>query len=1630
MSDLLNKNLYFFDKNGESLNFQYVDYQLLDSEPSDWSTHYYDYYTYDKSTNTYNNISVYRDFVPYEYYEKMDYWYGVLYLDDVSTGLFSTQSILILESEDNENFYYPKVNKITNEWLLSWDNDDVNEIMLFTYNKKYVNLTQTSLSQEPNGPDIIKVDKLSIPLQHNNVKEAVQINIALNSKDENTFKRRLFIGNDDNQTVNVVIDVIGKTIGEDERLRTLCENLGYKIIDTDSTAFEATDINEILPDWQIINEKRKEILLEGHNIMPYIGAYKAIINVIKYFGYNELQLREFWRNVDPNSDYYGKYLQADCINFLSVDNVRFNQPKVSLPSKQYRKTSLFALVYKINDITPDAYDEDNLPLTHENQSYTQEEILIKLFALKRKLEKDFLPLNARIIDIIGEADFFNLNELTGSISRNIKNDINVGVSADFAVANGLTYNDLNKWDLNIVDLRTFMVDFFNSTENLVNDQPLGVDNYKRIVGEDFLYLVNWWNMFVAPHEKYSLVYDNELVTLKSLMENSSANHDFDVNFLKDTYAGYFNRYNPNLKFSGYTSEEMAGKVLPDVDTLPDNWDFYTDLTLDDNKVAGQSDGSMEIINKNERVPSGALAVLRNTTFEQTTWDNIGCTYNELSKGNYYEKYTFGFTNYTQYTKLNNGVEQLSDKGERLHMFIEGSNFDIEHITTDHDTIHNIMKDIYLQCVREQMKGTYPINNQTITWNDESSSITISGIDIHRIKWEVEHVLPKGEELETDLQYSYVTKDKNVIENLYTWNTVDLNDIIGIEWTIYKEESDNSPYFYFNSYKELGDRDIKKYNELPIILPYVGKYSVEMKLFDMYNNMSTVFKEECIEVLGKEVELNGWYAIQEESNTFWATKRKGLEGKDYSDSEIEHTDDDVLEYSEINSLRSLKYWKKKPKDENRINKYNWNSCGKYKLCEYGSTWDNPLKPDTTWNDGQVAIYDGLDNANFIENNWYGTPNVPFNGDLGNPNTSINGDINMLTTNWQPNDEISIVGAYSWDNTENGIWNDTKHLNWDSSEVSGDRPFVLEINPISKQDLLNNSNLTFTEKIGNKTTTYDLVDNVSLDDYYLIFKLKDEYYKQLNVEPADWNEYDQNEKRYFYKKYGQYINVTRDSNGNMPVFIENRYYEYGGNILQIPMSNLFNIRLYDESESTVVDNEINLLMLLEIITNKIKISGIESLEDFGITFDNKGLLLPNAIYEDGDYDEVIVDFITATKRYVNKSQTQKSYYKIKDEGDQLYSVESCTQQDLPINQSTNPVIKVDYLKQISDCDYMDEQGIIKDEFSNENTIKSTKFIAGNWYYLKPCDHPTYDYTIIDYGQTLEGTRKGVERYLIDDGNIKDIPESMIDDNGNVKTYIGSMDITPWKYYKHPNGNKVPSFIEGYEYYTYDKNGVLTFTPTRYPILDESLYETTTDIEYIKQHIDSIHAYKVPIYVMVDEYDYYEPCIVEFYEMENYEMTKIDPLPNSNPAKIQLVGKYNSHSCDLIDEVVVGYFTTILDDETNEEIEQFIVNEYVTDKMISIRKTQIHNPTWNDVSFINEGVILPKMTRVCLTYDKSRILGKRKPIWTIKKENSTFEKVVQGKYLNYVFKERGNYTICLGLEDSNTNKYYTEKNYIIIK
>lgn len=340
----------------------------------------------------------------------------------------------------------------------------------FVVNCIQVNDTQTQFTPyhtDPNDQDsplVYGYDYAYDAIDPDNI-EATIIDICFCNVDDqyNTFRRDLMlykgiIGSDaegntivtDKELVGV-FNVYAESLEEDERLTTMCANLGYDINNADFSIFKDTDIKEQLIDYDFINQKRKEILMEGHNIYPYIGSYKSVLNAIRFFGYDNVSIKEWWKNVNVNSQDYGKYFLATSYSLENNEIIK-GKTNITLPNKNFRKLPKITLAYKINSVskTQDAessYHGHGYPQTDESFTYTIEEAVIKLYGLKRKLDKEFLPLSTKIVDIVGEADAFYANILTHTATTNITENAYVGNKVDFDIENGDEENTFYLEDL-------------------------------------------------------------------------------------------------------------------------------------------------------------------------------------------------------------------------------------------------------------------------------------------------------------------------------------------------------------------------------------------------------------------------------------------------------------------------------------------------------------------------------------------------------------------------------------------------------------------------------------------------------------------------------------------------------------------------------------------------------------------------------------------------------------------------------------------------------------------------------------------------------------------------------------------------------------------------------------------------------------------------------------------------------------------------------------------------------------------------------------------------------------------------------------------------------------------------------
>lgn len=207
-------------------------------------------------------------------------------------------------------------------------------------------------------------------------------------------------------------DILAQSEEEDERYRILLSNTGHLVSPDHISAYREYDIKEDGIDWTFLNRKRKEMLMLRHLIFPYVGAYKAIINAIGHFGYDDLELYEYYRNIDQGSPNFGKLFKVETPGAFKRGeeySVPFDELLRTFPNRSYQDTRLFNLTYRITD------REGNNLLT-----FSIEEVQKKLEILKGWLKDNVVPVSHRILDITGRLDVSHSVSI-GHIKRDVRN---------------------------------------------------------------------------------------------------------------------------------------------------------------------------------------------------------------------------------------------------------------------------------------------------------------------------------------------------------------------------------------------------------------------------------------------------------------------------------------------------------------------------------------------------------------------------------------------------------------------------------------------------------------------------------------------------------------------------------------------------------------------------------------------------------------------------------------------------------------------------------------------------------------------------------------------------------------------------------------------------------------------------------------------------------------------------------------------------------------------------------------------------------------------------------------------------------------------------------------------------------
>lgn len=356
---------------------------------------------------------------PYSLFPFISY-VGTLNQEKVSADLVASNTLFILnETEDGQ--------------IIKPYNSDFNLTFAFANDAQCKFVEANYETDEVTWKTSITVDIDSEDSSAEGSVEPISFSIGFIADEEGVYQNLLHIYLQRKSNPNILynlgaINIKTEVEGEDERYRTLFANFGIPDPITYPNLFKEKDPDEELVDYELVNRKSKELFLSYNEIFPYVGTYKALINAVKFLGYDDVFFRE-WYKVIKNESTHSPYNE---VSYQSIDI----ENKTTLESKlksinvtyeeflNYKKLNKLSLVYYFNKVDEDSeYDVVTyksivngqattqekyieIPSTFRVYDYTGDALLAKLLSLKKWLEKFIIGINCHIADVTGEGVYF------------------------------------------------------------------------------------------------------------------------------------------------------------------------------------------------------------------------------------------------------------------------------------------------------------------------------------------------------------------------------------------------------------------------------------------------------------------------------------------------------------------------------------------------------------------------------------------------------------------------------------------------------------------------------------------------------------------------------------------------------------------------------------------------------------------------------------------------------------------------------------------------------------------------------------------------------------------------------------------------------------------------------------------------------------------------------------------------------------------------------------------------------------------------------------------------------------------------------------------------------------------------
>jgi hypothetical protein len=841
--------------------------------------------------------------------------------------------VLSAQRQETLQYMYPRAGSTGGSgpalWRTRWDSDnygnvDVSEV-IFTYKIE----EDAGATGGKVYPLIVSYPNIAIPVDYNIEddysggylisgstgparSEALGINVAINTNDlySDVYERKLIVEDLSSGSPEKVMELnfYGEVVGEDERFQVMVQNLGRMFAPDDANILRNSDPDEPVPNFLEINEKRKELLLAGDDIYNYIGSYKGLINALKFFGYQDLRIKEYWLNLAYNSverisplllnraflDGYrmgngGAYSQSALISdvFENANKGKYRLEQTYgpdadgnyvldvssgatlVPSKTYKKTALFGLYYDLNKVTPDV-DDYGYPVVVDAFLFTQEEVLIKLFALKERLKKTYLPLNARIIDITGEGIYFTIYNTRSWTDSMVRSDIESGFYLDIKTNPDFGF---------IEDLRAFSLrpssTSIQTPLNYNDVVEIGVSIYGTTGGSGG-----------------AIYFDGIVATGGNPSIQVTAGKRYIFNLQEDTGSvalGDFDFYittNPALSPSdpiGITGNGTTG-------SFPIIWD-----------VNPQETPSVYYYSTiNSAYTNGAITV---NPPEISDFGNVSDPLYALQLRGAAENSAMISAISDFYTKKENGeIKKLGDSIQDPTFLTDPVSGQIYKNPLGMPVVLELITDIWLW---DEMGvnwsslslplfrvGDFVLVRQ---YQDVTSGGltggwygTVTSVDYTTGEYTLNPAIPGpsvsvGGELLIAPSQEYM---------MMTWQNIDFSNMIEIEWIISKLPTESGLPYYFEFRGE-----ILSFYKLAHFLPYTGKYKVQCNVYDAFNARTTVIKNNLITVSPVTIDIDAWTRYRQVEFYVWDQIYRGWESYD----SIWEYPAEGLSYEKLNKL---------------------------------------------------------------------------------------------------------------------------------------------------------------------------------------------------------------------------------------------------------------------------------------------------------------------------------------------------------------------------------------------------------------------------------------------------------------------------------------------------------------------------------------------------------------------------------------------------------------------------------------------------------------------------------------------------------------------------------------------------------